>query len=105
MALGDVQWLQTWVWRRHGLRTLRLTLAQIVERGRLDSEGGGDLSVDGTTIAVTYFRAGYAPTDYPTEAEWRARRVCTHPLSLTGVLHCVVPRSRCFGTRGTPWRQ
>ena len=65
------QWMATMVWRRHGLRVLRLTLAQVGERGRLGAEG--DLVIDGTTIAVTYYRAGYAPTDYPTEAEWRAR--------------------------------
>ncbi|KAH9754703.1 glutathione synthetase [Citrus sinensis] len=27
----------------------------------------------GQVIAVVYFRAGYAPTDYPSESEWRAR--------------------------------
>ncbi|KAK7821519.1 glutathione synthetase [Quercus suber] len=27
----------------------------------------------GKTIAVVYFRAGYAPNDYPSESEWRAR--------------------------------
>ena len=31
--------------------------------------------MDGTSIAVTYYRAGYAPTDYPSETEWRARCV------------------------------
>ncbi|CAD6255948.1 unnamed protein product [Miscanthus lutarioriparius] len=30
-------------------------------------------NIDGRTVAVVYFRAGYAPTDYPSEAEWRAR--------------------------------
>ena len=77
------QWLATMVWRRHRLRVLRLTLAQVAERGRLDSEG--DLSVDGTPIAVTYYRAGYAPTDYPTDVEWRAR--CAHHLH--GLLSCL----------------
>jgi hypothetical protein len=24
-------------------------------------------------VAVVYFRAGYTPTDYPSEAEWEAR--------------------------------
>ncbi|CAO2149936.1 unnamed protein product [Urochloa humidicola] len=33
----------------------------------------GTLVIDGRTVAVVYFRAGYAPTDYPSEAEWRAR--------------------------------
>jgi glutathione synthase len=25
-------------------------------------------------VAVVYFRAGYTPVDYPTEAEWKARQ-------------------------------
>ncbi|MFS7957688.1 putative acid--amino-acid ligase (peptide synthase) [Helianthus anomalus] len=28
---------------------------------------------DGETVVVIYFRAGYAPTDYPSESEWKAR--------------------------------
>uniref|UniRef100_A0A0D9XYB6 Glutathione synthetase n=1 Tax=Leersia perrieri TaxID=77586 RepID=A0A0D9XYB6_9ORYZ len=28
---------------------------------------------DGLPVAVVYFRAGYTPNDYPSEAEWRAR--------------------------------
>ncbi|GJN25730.1 hypothetical protein PR202_gb13595 [Eleusine coracana subsp. coracana] len=28
---------------------------------------------DGRIVSVVYFRAGYAPNDYPSEAEWRAR--------------------------------
>ncbi|KAJ6996095.1 hypothetical protein NC653_012856 [Populus alba x Populus x berolinensis] len=30
-------------------------------------------NIGGQEISVVYFRAGYAPTDYPSEAEWRAR--------------------------------
>ncbi|KAH9688729.1 glutathione synthetase [Citrus sinensis] len=30
-------------------------------------------NIGGQVIAVVYFRAGYAPTDYPSESEWRAR--------------------------------
>ncbi|CAD6252960.1 unnamed protein product [Miscanthus lutarioriparius] len=33
----------------------------------------GLLLLDGRIVAVVYFRAGYALTDYPSEAEWRAR--------------------------------
>ncbi|KAF5765399.1 putative glutathione synthase [Helianthus annuus] len=29
--------------------------------------------LDGETVAVVYFRAGYAPNDYPSESEWKAR--------------------------------
>jgi hypothetical protein len=33
----------------------------------------GTLVIDGKTVSVVYFRAGYTPNDYPSEAEWAAR--------------------------------
>ncbi|GFY91975.1 glutathione synthetase 2 [Actinidia rufa] len=33
----------------------------------------GTLLVGDLAIGVVYFRAGYTPTDYPSESEWRAR--------------------------------
>jgi len=31
--------------------------------------------LDGQRVSVFYLRSGYAPTDYPTDAEWEARRL------------------------------
>ncbi|KAL2518581.1 Glutathione synthetase [Abeliophyllum distichum] len=47
------------------------TLAEIDALGELLPDG--TLVVDGEAVAVVYFRAGYAPSDYPSESEWRAR--------------------------------
>ena len=66
-----LQWLQYAIWERHKVRTVRQTLAQIAQEGSLDRSG--NLSVGGQPIAVCYYRAGYAPTDYPSETEWGAR--------------------------------
>ena len=33
-------------------------------------------------VAVTYYRAGYAPTDYPSEAEWNARLIVEESFSV-----------------------
>ncbi len=68
-----LQWLQHALWERHRVRSPRLTLAEIAERGSLDPSG--NLTVDGQLVAVAYFRAGYAPTDYPSDTEWQARWV------------------------------
>ncbi|GAB4819324.1 hypothetical protein N2152v2_006370 [Parachlorella kessleri] len=68
----DQQWLQTRLWERHQIRTLRKTLAQIAAEGSVDSSSGR-LSLSGVPVAVVYFRAGYTPADYPSEAEWEAR--------------------------------
>ncbi|EEE52438.1 hypothetical protein OsJ_34582 [Oryza sativa Japonica Group] len=47
------------------------TLAQVEAEGQVLPDG--TLVVDGQTVSVVYFRAGYSPNDYPSEAEWRAR--------------------------------
>ncbi|KAK9084042.1 hypothetical protein Scep_030513 [Stephania cephalantha] len=67
----DQHWLSMFLREKHGVRTIRRTLAQIDSEGQLLPDG--TLLVDGCAVAVIYFRAGYAPSDYPSESEWRAR--------------------------------
>ncbi|KAJ9512241.1 hypothetical protein QJQ45_012796 [Haematococcus lacustris] len=102
---GAGGWLQTALWERHGLRTLRRTLAQLATATSLAPDGtlllhplqqptaattttatdadaggsGGRVAVEGegeaaVPVALVYFRAGYSPTDYPSEVEWTARQ-------------------------------
>ncbi|KAL3838154.1 hypothetical protein ACJIZ3_022745 [Penstemon smallii] len=66
----DQHWLFTLLKERYPFY-IRKTLAEIDEQGELLPDG--TLVVDGEAVAVVYFRAGYAPTDYPSESEWRAR--------------------------------
>ncbi|KAL5672467.1 hypothetical protein ACJX0J_016773, partial [Zea mays] len=47
------------------------TLSQVEAEGQVLPDG--TLLVGGQKVAVVYFRAGYAPNDYPSEAEWSAR--------------------------------
>ncbi|KDO44986.1 hypothetical protein CISIN_1g008309mg [Citrus sinensis] len=67
----DQHWLSSVLKERHNVTTIRKTLAEIDAEGELLPDG--TLLVGGQVIAVVYFRAGYAPTDYPSESEWRAR--------------------------------
>lgn len=67
----DQHWLSTALKERHDVTTIRKTLAEIDAEGKLLPDG--TLTVGGQPVAVIYFRAGYAPTDYPSESEWRAR--------------------------------
>ncbi|GBF95516.1 glutathione synthetase [Raphidocelis subcapitata] len=76
----DQQWLQQTLWAAHGVRTVRLTLAQVGTRCEVEGGGGGgELRIRGEggskpqRVGLVYFRAGYAPGDYPSEAEWAAR--------------------------------
>ncbi|XP_011048922.1 PREDICTED: glutathione synthetase, chloroplastic-like [Populus euphratica] len=67
----DQHWLCAALKDRHNVTTIRKTLAEIDKEGEILPDG--TLLVGGQEISVVYFRAGYAPTDYPSEAEWRAR--------------------------------
>ncbi|GFR52731.1 hypothetical protein Agub_g15268 [Astrephomene gubernaculifera] len=74
----DQQWIQLQLWERHRLRTLRLTLADIAA-GAVVDEASGTLRLGGEEgqppVCVFYFRAGYTPSDYPSEVEWAAREL------------------------------
>lgn len=67
----DQRWLQYSLWENHGVSMVRRTLGDVASRGSLSATGA--LTIDGNEVAVAYFRAGYTPTDYPTENEWRGR--------------------------------
>lgn len=69
-----MQWLQTALWERHKVRTVRRTLAQLHSEANISPSG--QLSVQDQPVALVYFRAGYAPTDYPSNAEWETRFGC-----------------------------
>lgn len=67
----DQHWLFTLLKERYQVRSIRKTLAEVDAQGELLSDG--TLVLDGEVVAVSYLRAGYAPTDYPSESEWSAR--------------------------------
>ncbi|KAM5561344.1 glutathione synthetase, chloroplastic [Rosa sericea] len=67
----DQHWLSTTLKEKYNISTLRKTLAEIDAEAELLPDG--TLVVGGQVIGIVYFRAGYTPNDYPSEAEWRAR--------------------------------
>jgi glutathione synthase len=69
----DQQILEQALWKKHKVKIIRRTLAEIQEQGSLN-EANGVLTLSGNIeVAVTYLRAGYSPLDYKTEVEWGAR--------------------------------
>ncbi|CAL5380886.1 unnamed protein product [Camellia sinensis] len=61
-------------------RAVVMVVVQPEERNmKIDAQGvllpDGTLLIGNQVIAVIYFRAGYAPIDYPSESEWRAREL------------------------------
>lgn len=78
--VADQRMLELALWERHGVETLRCTLAELAAGAELREGPGGPngaprpcLWMHGREVAVAYFRAGYGPGDYPTESEWAAR--------------------------------
>lgn len=68
----DQRKLEHFLWDRHSVPMVRLTLQDIEDRGIVQ----GDtkiLSVDDMEVSVVYFRAGYSPDDYSSEDQWSAR--------------------------------
>lgn len=53
------------------IRVIRKTLTEIYNEGKLGANK--ELVIDGTTISVVYFRAGYEPGHYHSQNEWDAR--------------------------------
>ena len=60
------------LWDEFGILTIRMSLEEVAQEGSLKQ---GHLMVYGKIAAVTYFRAGYTPNDYPTPEAWKARRL------------------------------
>ncbi|TPX50159.1 glutathione synthase [Synchytrium endobioticum] len=67
----DQRWIEYTLHDEYKIQLVRKSLAEIHEQGMIYE--AGELIVNEREVAVTYFRAGYAPTDYPTDAEWHAR--------------------------------
>jgi glutathione synthase len=58
----------------HGIPVVRMSLRQVQEAVEVTEEGA--LTYQGNEIAIVYYRAGYAPTDFPggdNGVEWQAR--------------------------------
>lgn len=56
---------------RPGVRVLRRSHTQLITSARLDHLN--QLFVDDVQVAVIYYRTGYTPRDYPTQAHWDVR--------------------------------
>lgn len=68
----DQRFLQYRMEERFSIPVLRHSMNYIDKHAEIDPESG-ILTLNGYQIAIAYYRAGYTPTDYPTEAEWSAR--------------------------------
>ena len=64
--------LEQLLWEEHKIQTVRKSLTEIYENGCLRE---GHLVLDGKTVAVTYYRAGYTPDDFRTSEAIKGRQM------------------------------
>ncbi|CAB9521167.1 Glutathione synthetase, chloroplastic [Seminavis robusta] len=73
----DQRMLEHRLWSDHQIPVVRMSLTRAhTEIERNDSTGALTITATGQEVAILYFRAGYAPTDYPDGydgVEWQAR--------------------------------
>jgi glutathione synthetase len=70
----DQRMLEFHLWEDYQIPVVRMSLTKAATQ--LTRQDNGALYVDGQEIAVVYYRAGYAPTDYPDGddgIEWKSR--------------------------------
>jgi glutathione synthase len=85
----DQRWLEYYLLEKHRIQIVRMTLREVHLTARLDDDRRlmvPTLTSDLHTheISVVYFRAGYGPSDYPSDKEWQARRL----LELSRAIKC-----------------
>ena len=70
----DQRLLADALWTDHGVRVTRATLAEIADEATIfDKDDTRFVSFRGAAHSLVYFRAGYAPADYPSDKQWYAR--------------------------------
>lgn len=93
---ADQRLLEAELWKGHNVKVEFVTLEQVAHRARLDGhpspiENGpaqpllirlSDNSPTERHVSVVYYRAGYSPTDYPTETQWDARVLMENSLAI-----------------------
>mmetsp|Transcript_1775 Transcript_1775/g.3774 ORF Transcript_1775/g.3774 Transcript_1775/m.3774 type:complete len:318 (-) Transcript_1775:251-1204(-) len=71
--IADQRFLEFELLSRYGIRSVRKTLAAIGEENQDRSDS--ILRANEEEVAISYFRAGYTPDDYPNESCWLGREL------------------------------
>lgn len=70
---ADQRQLQFYITQHyHNVKLVRATLSDIINNSRYD-DTTNTLTYNGIIVSLFYFRSGYTPDDYPSDAEWESR--------------------------------
>jgi glutathione synthase len=73
----DQRMLEFKLWQHLHIPVVRRSLTQLDATSRVTSDGAlyvTDEMGQDVQVALVYYRAGYAPTDYPSEVQWQVRQ-------------------------------
>ena len=71
---ADQRVLQHFLQQKYSIRAQRATFQEIREEGVFGDESSGfAFKFRGTEVSVIYFRSGYSPDDYTSDADWDTR--------------------------------
>ncbi len=107
--INDQKMLELALWEGHGIPMLRATLLEVARDGHLDlkrrqelllksplvSDAEEDAGWEELEVTVAYFRAGYTPTDYPGEEEWKGREL----IEMSAAVKCPCISYHLVGTK------
>jgi len=79
---ADQRFFEFALWSEHHVQSVRRTLTQVQEHGVMDAEGRLRLRDIDAEVSVVYFRAGYSPDDYSSEALWETRLLLERSLAI-----------------------
>ena len=78
--VADQRLLAEELWVSHNIRTEFITLSDVINQCYVDNNKILKYKIDNNIehekiVSVVYYRAGYSPSDYPTNNEWEARKM------------------------------
>jgi len=108
--INDQKLLEVALWEGFGIPLHRATLLEIAGEGHFDlqrrqnlllkvpvlSEAEEEAGQEGEIeVTVAYFRAGYDPSDYPSEGEWKGREI----IEMSAAIKCPCISYHLAGTK------
>ena len=78
--VADQRLLAEELWTSHNIRTEFITLSDVIKQCYVGENKVLKYKIDNNVnhdhiVSVVYYRAGYSPSDYPTNNEWKARKM------------------------------
>lgn len=98
--VADQRLLAEELWNSHNIRTEFITLGEVTSKCEVNTNKVLHYKIDNDSnhdqkVSVVYYRAGYGPSDYPSNNEWDARKI----IELSSAIKCPSVGYQLAGTK------